>query len=150
MSDTPRTDAFIASHDRWLDESEAGHETVELMRALERNGNAWMRKCGWSRNRYDELLAEGWQWQPMDTAPKDGTLVLLLIAPSEERDHALEDTAEASRTIGHNNFDNDGEDRWQFAGWCWSHDHYTEGEGMPSAWAPLLKQPSPVQGDSNG
>lgn len=63
--------------------------------------------------------------------------MLLLIAPSDDRESALEDVPGNSRTIGHNNFDNDGEDVWQFAGWCWSHDHYTAGRGKPVAWRPL-------------
>lgn len=79
-------------------------------------------------------------WQPMNTAPRDGTLVLLLIAPDcpvDARLNPLEDTAGPSRTIGHNNYDNDGENLWQFAGWSWCHDHYTEGKGTPLAWQPL-------------
>jgi hypothetical protein len=81
------------------------------------------------------------EWRPIATAPKDGTLILLLIAPDEERCCELEDTAKGSRTIGQNNFDHDGEDKWLFAGWSWSHDHYTEGQGNPCAWMPLPEAP---------
>ena len=73
-------------------------------------------------------------WQPMETAPKDGTLLLLLIAPSDDRENELEDSAEPTRTIGFNNLFNDGEDVWKFAGWCWSNDHFTEGKGAPCGW----------------
>lgn len=69
--------------------------------------------------------------------PKDGTIACLLVDYSgEAADHPLNDTARLAWTIGHNNFANDGEDRWQFAGWCWSHDHYTQGRGVVVAWAP--------------
>lgn len=74
---------------------------------------------------------------PISTAPKDGTLILLWLANDEEKEHPLEDTADLSVTIGFNNFNHDGEDTWKFAGWCWSHDHYTEGKGTPVAWIPI-------------
>lgn len=73
----------------------------------------------------------------MKEAPKDGTLLLLLIANDNSREHPLEDSDKATITIGHNNFDNGDIDLWQFAGWCWSHDHYTEGIGNVIAWSKL-------------
>lgn len=73
----------------------------------------------------------------MDNAPKNGKLVLLFVDyTGEDADHPLAD-AEFAWTVGHNNFDNDGEDEWRFAGWCWSHDHYTEGHGVPVGWSPF-------------
>lgn len=74
----------------------------------------------------------------MSKAPRDGTMLLLVIDVSDpefdDNSHLLEDTEKYSRTVGHNNFTNDGEDEWQMAGWCWSHDHYTSGHGKPVAW----------------
>ncbi|MCG6541719.1 hypothetical protein MCB86_16725 [Pseudomonas sp. KSR10] len=84
-------------------------------------------------------------WQDMATAPRDGTLVQLLV---EFDEHATEDTDGPAPTIGANNYDNDGEDRWQFAGWCWSHDHFTEGKGTPVGWLPIaapIAQTAPEQ-----
>ncbi|WP_296277778.1 hypothetical protein [Pseudomonas sp. UBA7530] len=77
------------------------------------------------------------RWRDMATAPRDGTLVRLLV---EFTEHATED-ADQAPTIGANNFENDGEDRWQFAGWCWSHDHFTQGKGEPIGWLPMLDEP---------
>lgn len=77
------------------------------------------------------------RWRDMATAPRDGTLVRLLV---EFTEHATED-ADQAPTIGANNFENDGEDRWQFAGWCWSHDHFTQGQGEPIGWLPMLDEP---------
>lgn len=72
---------------------------------------------------------------PLDlaNAPRDGRTLWLLV-DYRDGDHALDD-AECAWTIGHNNFDNDGEDYWNFAGWCWSQDCYTEGKGRVMAWA---------------
>jgi hypothetical protein len=81
------------------------------------------------------LVRSGRAWLPMETAPRDGTLLILLV---EFDEHATEDTTEAAPTIGSNNYAHDGEDRWQFAGWCWTHDHWTEGKGTPVGWLPFL------------
>lgn len=94
-------------------------------------------------------------WEPMDTAPKDGTLVLLIVDYSEETNavavaeasaegylwnpNPLED-ARFAPTIGSCNDDNVGPDEaegFRFAGWCWSQDHWTEGHGRPVLWRPM-------------
>ena len=76
--------------------------------------------------------------RPMDSAPTDGTMVRLLV---QFEDHATEDTEGPAWTIGACNDDNVGDDErvgWQFAGWCWDHDHFTEGKGTPVGWLPLI------------
>lgn len=79
----------------------------------------------------------------MASAPRDGTLVRLLVQFTE---HATEDAPGPAWTIGANNFDHDGEDSWKVAGWCWSHDHFTQGVGTPVAWLPMLDQPAAGEG----
>jgi len=74
---------------------------------------------------------------PMDTAPKDGTIVRLLVRFT---DGAFEDVApgEATWTIGQNGADHHPEDdEWLFAGWNWEQDCFTQGEGEPIGWLPL-------------
>lgn len=71
----------------------------------------------------------------MSTAPRDGTMVRLLV---EFEEHATEDSEGPSWTIGANSYENNDEDVWQFAGWCWTHDHFTEGKGTPVGWLPLV------------
>lgn len=83
-------------------------------------------------------------WRDMATAPRDGTMLRLLV---EFTEHATED-ADQAPTIGANNFDNDGEDRWQFAGWCWSHDHFVEGRGEPIGWLPMITASAPASADA--
>lgn len=80
-------------------------------------------------------------WEPIATAPKDGSLLLLLVEADTESEDSSHPTENALiyRTIGHNNFDHDGEDVWQFAGWCWSHDHWVEGRGTPISWQDFPK-----------
>jgi hypothetical protein len=85
---------------------------------------------------------------PVEAAPRDGTTLMLLVDYSaEEADHPLEDTAGLAWTIGHNNFDNDEEDVWKFAGWCWTHDHYTQGRGRVIGWLPLRGPLPPALND---
>ena len=75
-------------------------------------------------------------WQPLATAPKDGTVVRLLVNFTE---HPLEDDdAKPLVTIGGNSLDNTGEDRWQFVGWSWIHDCFTDGEGEVIGWLPMV------------
>lgn len=91
-------------------------------------------------------------WNPMETAPRDGTLLRLLV---DFTGHATEDSDRAP-TIGSNSFDDTGEDVWQFAGWSWSQDCYTQGEGTPVGWLPMLDKehhdrtvaPAPVAGEA--
>ena len=76
-------------------------------------------------------------WLPMDAAPKDGTLVRLLV---EFEDHATEDGPGPHPTIGANTSENDkGPDEWQFAGWNWEHDCFTQGVGTPVGWLPMTQ-----------
>lgn len=79
------------------------------------------------------------KWRDIGTAPRDGTLVRLLVDFTE---HATEDSeAMPSPTIGANSFDHTGEDLWQFAGWSWEQDCFTQGAGEPVGWLPLLDTP---------
>lgn len=74
-------------------------------------------------------------WQPMETAPKDGTLLRLLV---EFDDHPIEDGAGPFATVGTNYRDNTGEDAWQIVGWCWEQDRFIDGVGTPIGWLPML------------
>lgn len=77
------------------------------------------------------------EWLPIETAPKDGILILLLIEPDREEWDPLEDSTGPTPSIGSNHFDHNGTDEWSFAGWCWSHDHFTHGHGKPVKWKPF-------------
>jgi hypothetical protein len=74
-------------------------------------------------------------WLPMETAPKDGTLIRLLV---QFTDHSFEDDGAPNTTIGSNTstLTLETED-WKFAGWCWTSDVFTQGEGVPLGWLPL-------------
>lgn len=75
--------------------------------------------------------------RPINTAPRDGRLLRLLVDWSGEGSrHPIADAAQGW-TIGFNNRDNVEEDEWQIAGWCWSHDHFTEGRGRVIGWLPF-------------
>ena len=74
---------------------------------------------------------------PMATAPKDGTMIRLLVDYTDGG-APLEDDHPRAWTIGFNSLDDTGEDEWKFAGWCWTHDHFTQGSGTPVGWLPWL------------
>jgi hypothetical protein len=83
-------------------------------------------------------------WRDMVTAPKDGTMLRLLV---EFEHHATEDGEGPQATIGSNTWDNHHDfDKWQFAGWNWEQDCYTQGIGKPVGWLPMLDAAG--QGDS--
>jgi hypothetical protein len=76
---------------------------------------------------------------PMEQWDRRDETVLLLIDYREEGEHPLDDEFFAI-TIGHNNDHNVGDDEgsgWEFAGWCWTHDHYVQGKGKPVGWMPI-------------
>lgn len=78
------------------------------------------------------------QWRPMKTAPKDGTIVRLLVDYSgEDACHPLED-ATITHTIGGCTDANTGlREGFKFAGWSWEQDCFCEGRGKPIGWLPF-------------
>lgn len=74
---------------------------------------------------------------PVVTVPKDGTLVRLFVDYSADEAHGALEDAEQAWTIGFNQLADTGEDHWQFAGWDWSHDCFTEGSGEILGWLPF-------------
>lgn len=81
-------------------------------------------------------------WKPMSEWDQRNDAVLLMVDYGEDGEHAIDD-AMVALTIGHNNDHNVGEgegEGWQFAGWCWCQDHYTQGKGTPIAWLPIDHQ----------
>lgn len=70
----------------------------------------------------------------MDVAPKDGTFLWLLVDYTDGS-HPLEDATQAW-TIGFNCLETLGDDEWQFAGWDWCQDRFTEGRGVVIDWRP--------------
>lgn len=89
----------------------------------------------------DNLIESAGPWgnRDMAAAPRDGTMLRLLIAydPNELESHALADSEEPSWTIGFNSYGDTGEDRWQFVGWDWSQDRFRDGHGKVIAWLPF-------------
>ena len=76
------------------------------------------------------------KWLDMSTAPTDGTLIILLVE-FEHDGHPLEDNNKPVATVGFNHKNDTEIDDWQFMGWCWTHDHITQGKGKPIGWWPM-------------
>lgn len=105
----------------------------ELVAVTRQDDEGRILKSIWERGPLPPLTP-----RPMETAPRDGTIIRLLV---EFEDLALEDdTSKPIWTIGGNTSANTGEnpDLWQFAGWCWTHDRFTEGVGKPIGWLPMV------------
>ena len=84
-------------------------------------------------------------WLPVDQYKKDGTLVLLLVYNGNlEHSHPLEDSL-YSRTIGFNNYENDGEDEWNIAGWDWNQDVFRVGRARVVKFMPLPDFPDNIE-----
>jgi hypothetical protein len=83
---------------------------------------------------------EDLSWSDPATAPKDGTMLHLLIRPGQEELDAFtsfHDSREPYETIGFNQLKDTLEDVWQFAGWDWYHDCITDGHGEVIGWRPF-------------
>jgi hypothetical protein len=78
----------------------------------------------------------------MSTAPRDGTMVRLLV---QFTNHGVNDGFDSGPawTIGANTYDDSGDDEWFIAGWDWQQDCFTAGEGEPLGWLPMLSAPAP-------
>lgn len=78
------------------------------------------------------------QWRPMNTAPKNGTIVRLLVDYSgDDACHPLED-AQVTHTVGGCTDDHTGlSEGFKFAGWSWEQDCFCEGRGKPIGWLPF-------------
>lgn len=73
---------------------------------------------------------------PMSTAPKDGTIVRLQV--SYDENPMGDDNSKLQWTIGMNNMANTEVDEWQFVGWNWQQDRFTDGEGVVTGWLPFF------------
>jgi hypothetical protein len=83
---------------------------------------------------------------PIETAPKDGRLLRLLVDLSiidlNDQCNPMQQSARYVWTVGHNNIVGSGAmDEWRIAGWNWDQDCFTEGFGKPVAWLPFFENP---------
>ncbi len=84
----------------------------------------------------------------METAPKDSTMLRLLVDYRGDGRNPLDDE-HIAWTIGFNSYDNTGDDVWSIAGWDWSQDEFTYGKGTPIGWLPfhaMTIEKSPLKG----
>ena len=77
---------------------------------------------------------------PMELAPKDGTMLRLLVDYSGEDGFGALEDAETAWTIGFNQLLDTGDDVWEFAGWDWCGDYFTQGGGKVLGWLPFHRE----------
>ena len=127
------------AYDNEREAQEALEEAQERIAFLESGKWQFVEKLQHRVDHLEKMQANG-RWHEMDSAPKDGTLVLLLVDVQEgdpdEYFAPLEDER-YSRTVGFCCEDHNGDPEWQFSGYNWMQDHFTQGGGVPIRWAPL-------------
>lgn len=78
------------------------------------------------------------RWHVPERAIRDGRMYLLVVKQMlDDRSSCPLEDEEFYRTVGWNNFENDGIDEWKFAGWNWENDHFAEGRGKVVAVADM-------------
>lgn len=79
--------------------------------------------------------------QPITNAPRDGTVLRLLVDYKPKGTHPIDDARRYAWTIGFNNAEIDyDDDEWHIAGWDWDNEHFTNGSGKPVGWLPLISE----------
>lgn len=73
---------------------------------------------------------------PIELAPRDSTMLWLLVDYSGDGHNPLEDAIQAW-TIGFNSLTDTDVDKWEFAGWSWEQDCFTQGYGEVIGWRHL-------------
>lgn len=120
----------------------SGRETIRGVSFILRGGQFGLAE-GFVAMGLARVQADPERPRPIETAPKNNTLLRLLVDyTGEDSAHPLEDDILAW-TVGFNNDDNVGEGEgqgWQFAGWSWQQDHFTEGRGKAIGWLPFHGQ----------
>lgn len=86
----------------------------------------------------DRSNTSAYTWFDVAEAPKDGTMLRLLINPDQEEFTAFDDSLTPFETIGFNNLGSTQEDRWEFAGWDWQQDCFITGRGEVIGWSPFV------------
>lgn len=86
-------------------------------------------------------------WQPMYTAPTDGTVIRLLV----KFEHSSpDDNSDVAATIGAMSMDYYGNPQWAVVGWDWSQDCWRSAPGTAMGWMHLcndLVPPIPIKED---
>lgn len=76
---------------------------------------------------------------PMSTAPKDGTMLRLLVRFDGDSSVGAFEDADTGWTIGANNLANTGDDQWDVVGWDWEQDTFRQAHtAEPIGWLPFL------------
>lgn len=86
-------------------------------------------------------------YRPMDTAPKDGTMLRLFCRFDGDSSTGAFEDADEGWTIGTNNMANTGEDVWDIVGWDWMQDTFRQAHtAQPLGWLPFHADPEPASG----
>lgn len=85
---------------------------------------------------------------PMDTAPKDGSMLRLFCRFDGDSSTGAFEDADEGWTIGTNNLANTGEDVWDIVGWDWMQDTFRQAHtAQPLGWLPFHAVSGPAVRD---
>ena len=77
----------------------------------------------------------------MESAPKDGTILRLLVRSTGQFNESFEDSDDPFWTIGFNNLSNTQEDAWQIVGWNWEQDAFQDLQDFEIiGWLPMVPE----------
>ena len=124
------TDAMISAGEYVGDYPWTEPKSLRVYKAMITEADAHLSSVGQSREDMPDFM-------PVDTAPKDGTMLRLFVRFNE---CSLEDGDHPQWTMGFNDKRSTEIDEWHIVGWSWTHDCFVEAHNAQIlGWLPFIR-----------